>query len=77
MVPTTSFIIKPTDAQYSQIYLRNELRFNDMATHFSVKTRRLRTRDLTVCLKEEALDCTMWRNRFGGGVGPVVRQNTK
>ena len=25
-------------------------------------------------LKEEALDRTMWRNRFGGGVGPVVRQ---
>jgi len=28
-------------------------------------------------LKEEALDCTMWRHRFGGGVGPVVRQNTE
>jgi len=27
-------------------------------------------------LKEEALDSTMWRNRFGGGFGPVVRQNT-
>jgi len=27
-------------------------------------------------LKEEALDRTMWRNRFGGGSGPVVRQNT-
>ena len=25
-------------------------------------------------LKEEALDRTMWRNRFGGGLGPVVRQ---
>ena len=25
-------------------------------------------------LKEEALDRTMWRNRFGGGFGPVVRQ---
>jgi hypothetical protein len=24
-------------------------------------------------LKEEALDSTMWRNRFGRGVGPVVR----
>ena len=23
-------------------------------------------------LKEEALDCTMWRNRFGRGFGPVV-----
>ena len=26
-------------------------------------------------LKEEALDRTMWRNCFGGGFGPVVRQN--
>jgi len=26
-------------------------------------------------LKEKALDRTMWRNRFGGGFGPVVRQN--
>ena len=26
-------------------------------------------------LKEEVLDRTMWRNRFGGGFGPVVRQN--
>jgi len=29
-------------------------------------------------LKEEALHYrTMWRNRFGGGFGPVVRQNTE
>ena len=28
-------------------------------------------------LKEEALDRTMWRNRFGRGVGPVIRQNTE
>ena len=28
-------------------------------------------------LKEEALDRTMWRNRSGGGAGPVVRQNTE
>jgi hypothetical protein len=26
-------------------------------------------------LKEETLDRTMWRNRFGGGFQPVVRQN--
>ena len=25
-------------------------------------------------LKEEALDRTMWRDRFGRGFGPVVRQ---
>ena len=28
-------------------------------------------------LKEEALDRTLWRNRFGRGVGPVVRQITE
>jgi len=28
-------------------------------------------------LKEETLDRAMWRNRFGGGFGPVVRQNTE
>ena len=28
-------------------------------------------------LKEEALDRTMWRNRFGGSFGPVVRENTE
>ena len=28
-------------------------------------------------LKEEALDRTMWRNRFGGGFVPVVRQNNE
>jgi len=27
-------------------------------------------------LKEEALDRTMWRNRFGRGFGPVVWQIT-
>jgi hypothetical protein len=26
---------------------------------------------------EEVLDRTMWRNRFGRGFGPVVRQNTE
>ena len=28
-------------------------------------------------LREEALDRTMWRARFGRGFGPVVRQTTK
>ena len=27
-------------------------------------------------MKEEVLDRTMWRNRFGRGVGLVVRQTT-
>jgi hypothetical protein len=28
-------------------------------------------------VKEETLDRTMWKVRFGRGVGPVVRQTTK
>jgi hypothetical protein len=28
-------------------------------------------------LKEEALDRTVWRNRFGRGYGPVVRQTVE
>jgi hypothetical protein len=28
-------------------------------------------------LKEEALDCTRCRARFGRGFGPVIRQTTK
>jgi len=28
-------------------------------------------------LKEEVLHRTIWRHRFGGGFGPVVRQNTE
>jgi hypothetical protein len=28
-------------------------------------------------LKEEALDRTMWRARFGRGFGPVLRQTTE
>jgi hypothetical protein len=28
-------------------------------------------------LKDEALDRTVWRTRFGRGCGPVVRQRTK
>jgi hypothetical protein len=28
-------------------------------------------------LKEDALDRTVWRARFGRGLGPVVRQSTK
>jgi hypothetical protein len=28
-------------------------------------------------LKEEALDRTVWRTRFGRGFGPVVRQTAK
>jgi hypothetical protein len=28
-------------------------------------------------LEGEALDCTTWRDRFGRGFGPVIRQTTK
>jgi hypothetical protein len=38
---------------------------------------KLKERRIYSDLKEEALDCTMWRNRFGGGFGPLVRQTTK
>jgi len=36
-----------------------------------------RRRKLLDDLKEEALDRTMWKARFGRGFGPVVRQTTK
>ena len=28
-------------------------------------------------LKEEALNRTVWWNRFGGGIGPVIRQTAE
>jgi len=28
-------------------------------------------------LKEETLDCPLWRTRFGRGCGPVVRQTVE
>jgi hypothetical protein len=28
-------------------------------------------------LKEEAIDCTLWRTCFGRGYGPVVRQTAE
>ena len=28
-------------------------------------------------LKEEALDRTLWRHRFGGCIGPVGRENNE
>jgi len=37
----------------------------------------LKDRRVYFHLKEEALDRTMRRNRFGGGFGPVVRQKTE
>ena len=37
----------------------------------------LKERRIYSHLKEEALDRTMWRHRFGGGFGPVVRQITE
>jgi len=37
----------------------------------------LKKRRVYCHLKEEALDRTVWRARFGRGFGPVVRQNTE
>jgi hypothetical protein len=28
-------------------------------------------------LKEEVLNVSLWRNRFGGGIGPVIRQTAR
>ena len=28
-------------------------------------------------MKGEALNRTVWRNRFGGGIGPVIRQTAE
>ena len=46
---------------------------------FKKKFRLQRVKDRTVYshLKAEALDRTVWRNRFGEGFGPVVRQNSE
>ena len=45
-----------------------------LPTQYSFKLDRQRVKDRRgYCqLKEEALDRTMWRNRFGRGFGPVV-----
>jgi len=37
----------------------------------------LRKGEDTRTLKEEALDRTIWRARFGRGFGPVLRRTTK
>jgi hypothetical protein len=37
----------------------------------------LKERRVYSYLKEEVLDCTIWRARFGRGLGPVVRQTNK
>ena len=42
-----------------------------------VARRRGRKRKKLLELKEEALHRTIWRHRFGGSFGPVVRQNTE
>ena len=59
--------LKPSNKLYIYIYKRRRKKLLD-----DLKDRRGYSH-----LKEEALDRTMWRNRFGGGIGPVVRQNTE
>jgi len=49
---------------------RRGRRRNQPLDDLTVKTGHLK-------LKEEALDRTLWRNRFGRGYGPVVRQTTE
>jgi hypothetical protein len=45
---------------------------NGLYLYFTFKDRRGYSH-----LEEEALDRTMWRNHFGGGFEPVVRENTE
>jgi len=44
---------------------------------FNLAFKGLRKREGYSHLKEEALDPTIWRARFGRGFGPVIRQTTK
>jgi hypothetical protein len=41
------------------------------------RRKRLKKKRRYCKLKEEALDRTLWRTRFGRGYGPVVRQATE
>ena len=50
--------------------LRSRVRFPIMSLDFIIDI-------ILPHLKEKALDCTVWRARFGRGFGPVVRQTTK
>jgi hypothetical protein len=69
-------VIKATSSYYRKIEGRLEV---------TRRRRRIRSRlldDLKAkkgyCkLKEEALDRTLWRTRFGRGYGPAVRQTTE
>jgi len=50
-----------------------------LGTHHILHINRIRVKERRGYshLKEEALDRTMWRARFGRGFGPVVRQTTE
>jgi hypothetical protein len=53
------------------------LRIKTLITGLLIKLDDLKERRGYSHLKEEALDRTMWRARFGRGFGPVVRETTK
>ena len=50
-----------------------------LGAHHILHVSKIRVKERRVYshLKEEALDRTMWRARFGRGFGPVVRQTNK
>ena len=84
-------IVTAFNSRYSRILRRNGLlkQFIEGKINGEMEVTRRRGRRLRKLLndvkdrrgyshlKEEALNRTMWRNRFGGGFQPIVRQNTE
>jgi hypothetical protein len=67
---TNIFNLTEEKCLHVQKYFRFIFRRKQLPDYFKERRRYCK-------LKEEALDCTMWRTRFGRGYGPVVRQTTE
>jgi hypothetical protein len=66
---------------YGHVERMDQTRLPKIMIHWKPEGRKKRDRPRRTCkygiyLKEESLDRTMWRPRFGRGFGPVVRQTT-